>query len=310
MIPFLALIPMLAFTTLAAEKKAAGGFQYSQTLDGAEACVYKTAGDVKLNLHIFKPKDLKATDRRPAIVFFFGGGWSNGSPMQFANHCKYLAAHGMVAITADYRVWTRQQAKVVQCVADAKSAMRWVRAHAAEWGIDPDRIAAGGGSAGGHLAACSGTITGFDEPGESTSVSAQPNAMVLFNPAIALAAIEGTDFKGFEKMLADRLGTDAVNISPAHQVKPGIAPTIIFHGESDTSVAFSSVKAFDDSMKKAGNRCELVGYPGEGHGFFNYRNGGGKNFFDTLEKTHRFLASLGWIKGEPNVKEFFAEQGK
>jgi acetyl esterase/lipase len=304
-ISLLALIPALAFSTFAVEKKSD-----EQKLEGSEARVYKTVGDTKLKLYIYNPKDFKATDRRPAIVFFFGGGWSNGAPTQFAPHCRYLAAHGMVAITADYRVWTRQHAKVVQCVADAKSAMRWVRANATELGIDPMRIAAGGGSAGGHLAGCTGTISDFNEPGEDTSVSALPDAMVLFNPAIALVAVEGTDFKGFEKSIGDRVGTEAINISPAHHVKPGVAPTIIFHGVSDTTVPYSSVKAFDELMKKAGNRCDLVGYAGETHGFFNFGKGGGKNFMDTLEKTHQFLASLGWIKGDPDVKEFFQKENK
>src|SRR6185503_1822467 len=119
----------------------------------------------------------KPTDKSPAIVFFFGGGWTNGSPGQFEEHCKHLGSRGLVAITADYRVASRQQVKAVSCVADAKSAIRYVRKEAARLGIDPDRIVAGGGSAGGHIAACTGTIDGFDEAGEDKSISSVPNAM-------------------------------------------------------------------------------------------------------------------------------------
>ncbi len=130
-------------------------------MPGAEVETYKTAGDTKLNLYIFQPLGWKATDKRPAIVCFFGGGWTNGTLRQFLPQCKYLAQRGMVAIAADYRVASRNQVKAVECVKDAKSAIRFVRKNAARLGVDPDRIVAAGGSAGGHLAAACGTIAGF-----------------------------------------------------------------------------------------------------------------------------------------------------
>ena len=86
---------------------------------------------------------------------------------------------------------SRNQVKAVSCVADAKSAIRYVRQNAARLGVDPNRLAAGGGSAGGHLAACTGVIQGFDEAGEDTSISSVPNALALFNPAVALAPVDG-----------------------------------------------------------------------------------------------------------------------
>ena len=94
----------------------------------------------------------------------------------------------MVAMAAEYRVYSRHKARVVDCVADAKSAIRWVRKNADRLGIDPDRIASGGGSAGGHLAAAVGTLEEFDEPDEDSSISSCPNAMLLFNPALDLTA--------------------------------------------------------------------------------------------------------------------------
>jgi acetyl esterase len=136
---------------------------YPPNLPGAKVEVYKTVGDVKLNIYIYNPEGHKPSDKRPAIVFFFGGGWSHGSPAQFQEQCKYLASRGMVAMTADYRVSSRHQVKAVSCVTDAKSAVRWARANADRLGIDPNRLAAGGGSAGGHIAACTGVVKGFDE---------------------------------------------------------------------------------------------------------------------------------------------------
>ena len=95
----------------------------------------------------------------------------------------------MIAITADYRVKSRQRVQVVECVKDAKAAMAWVRENAQRLGIDPDKVPASGGSAGGHLAACTGTISGFgsDERG---------NTMILFNPACTLASIAGWEPRG------------------------------------------------------------------------------------------------------------------
>ena len=125
-------------------------------LEGAKAVQYKEASGAKLFLHVFTPEGHKATDARPAIVFFFGGGWNGGTPKQFEPHCQYLAQRGMVAITAEYRVKSRNKTSPFECVADGKSAVRFVRANAAKLGVDPKRVAAGGGSAGGHVAAATG----------------------------------------------------------------------------------------------------------------------------------------------------------
>ena len=116
----------------------------------------KTVGEIQLKLHVFSTEG--GGRRRPAIVFFFGGGWVGGNPSQFFPHCEHLAAKGMVAVSAEYRVKSRHQATPFDCVEDARSAVRYLRGHARELGIDPDRIAAGGGSAGGHLAAATGTL--------------------------------------------------------------------------------------------------------------------------------------------------------
>jgi len=143
---------------------------------------YKKVGDVELKLHVFNPSDHQATDKAPVIVFFFGGGWITGTPRQFYKQSEYFASRGMVAISAEYRVSKKHKTTPKECVMDGKSAIRWVRAHAEELGIDPEKVIAAGGSAGGHVAAATGTVKEFDEPGEDTSVSCVPNAMVLFNP--------------------------------------------------------------------------------------------------------------------------------
>ena len=268
---------------------------------------YKTIGDVKLDLFVQLPDGWKPADKRPAIVFFFGGGWTGGTTKQFENQCRYLAARGMVAMAADYRVASRHHVKAASCVADAKSAIRWVRANAAKLGIDPQRIAAGGGSAGGHLAAAVATLPGLDDPADDRGVSCVPNALVLFNPALVLAPMEGADLKGFlATVTAERFGCEPADISPVHHVQAGQPPTIIFHGKADTTVPYSSAELFRDQMVKAGNRCELVGADGQAHGFFNFGRNENRFSFSTLAAADQFLASLGWLRGEQNVEAFFA----
>jgi acetyl esterase/lipase len=206
----------------------------------------------------------------------------------------------MVAVSADYRVKTRDGVKPVTCVADAKSCIRWVRENAARLGINPKQIVAAGGSAGGHLAASSAALPRFDEPNESKAVSSVPDALVLFNPVLTLAPIGSVSDEGLlGRVTEERLGVPPVELSPVHHVKPGLPPTIIFHGEIDQTVPLASVKIFEQKMREAGNRCELVGYAGQGHGFFNLNRSGGKYHRMTLEATDAFLVSLGFLAPPP-----------
>jgi acetyl esterase len=282
-----------------------GTRNYPPEFEDAKAYVYKTVGDVKLSLYVFNPEGHTAAAQRPAIVFFFGGGWKNGSPTQFEQQCRYLASRGMVAITADYRVTSRQGVKAVDSVRDAKSAIRWVRGHAGELGIDPDKIVASGGSAGGHLAACTATLKEFDEESEDRGISSVPNATVLFNPAVSFAAGSNSDSKDTPEQFAERVGVAAERLSPAHHVRSDLPPTLILIGTEDFLLAGN--REYADKMKAAGNRCELDLYDGQSHGFFNYGRGGNEYFRKTLTAADRFLASLGYVSGTPTVDAFFAK---
>lgn len=290
-IPLLFLLALTTFFSFAAGREAPAS--YPPVIEGARKEVYKRVGGADLALWIFEPAGGPKTNR-PAIVFFFGGGWSSGSPTQFEPQCRALAARGMVAITADYRVATRQQAKAADCVSDAKSAVRWLRQNAARLGLDPNRIAAGGGSAGGHIAAAT-LVPGFDTEGEDKSVSCAPNALVLFNPALVLAPMEGLELKGFGTNLGpDRLGASALALSPAHHLQRGAPPAIIFHGRADTTVPFVTAEAYVKQLKAVGSRGELVAYDGQGHGFFNFGRKDGR-YAETLAAADAFLTSLGYL---------------
>ena len=207
----------------------------------------------------------------------------------------------MVAMVADYRVLNRHNTKAVKCVSDAKSAIRWIRENAEENGVDPNRILAGGGSAGGHLAAATGTLPMHDEPNENKNISSVPNALALFNPVVIVAPID-ENIPGFNdrfKDRMDRLGAESESMSPYHNVKQGLPPAIIFHGTGDETVLFKTVQLFTQKMKRVGNQCKLVAYEGEPHGFFNYGKNDNGIFFDTMNKLDQFLVSLGYIKAPP-----------
>src|SRR5262249_21999609 len=146
------------------------------------------------------------------------GGWVSGGPWQFNEHAKYLATRGVVSLQVDYRLLLSNadhEAPLV-CVQDAKSAMRWTRAHAAELGIDPQRIASGGGSAGRATTRFVGLVDGLDDPLDDKSISPASNAMLLFNPVFDNGPEEGFRY--------DRVGLRYREFSPAHNVTSHAPP--------------------------------------------------------------------------------------
>jgi acetyl esterase/lipase len=262
-------------------------------IQGAEHVVYKVASGSKLILNVFYPEGHDAKkDTRPAIVFFFGGGWSGGNPAQFEPHCEYLASRGMVAMSADYRVKSRQGTPPFECVKDGKSAVRWIRQNAKKLGIDPERLAAGGGSAGGHVAAATGTVPGLEEEGEDLSMSSRPDALALFNP------VYDNGPKGYgHSRVADRYK----EISPIHNIRKGTPPAIVFLGDQDSLIPVSTAEKYKALMEKAGSRSDLHVYAGQPHGFFNKGKKG--NYYEkTVLEMDKFFISLGWLKGKPTIK--------
>lgn len=255
-----------------------------------EKRIYKKVGDVELDLFIEKPADWKDSDKRSAIIFFFGGGWVGGTPEQFKTQSEYFATRGMVGIRVHYRVIPKgDKGPPVVCCNDAKSAMRWVRMNAAKLGVDPDRIAASGGSAGGHLAAFASMVGGMDDPTDELKISPRADALVLFNPVF-----DNGPEKGYG---GTRFGERFKEFSPAHNITSEAPPTIVFLGGKDDLIPVSVLDRFKANMDKAGVRCETRIYDGMPHGFFNrepYKTA-------TLIEADRFLASLGWLQGEPTL---------
>lgn len=262
-----------------------GFVMFAAEKGNAETLVYKKVDGRELKLFIEKPEGWKASDKRPALVFFFGGGWVGGTPEQFRPQSEYLAKRGMVGVRVEYRVIAKgDNGPPVVCCADAKSAMRYVRAHAAELGIDPARIGAAGGSAGGHLAAFASMVEGLDDPADDLKISPKGNAMVLFNPVFD----NGTEGGWGQGRVKDRVK----EFSPAHNVSADDPPAIVFLGREDKLIPVSTVERFQANMKSAGVRCEAVFYDNQGHSFFNKE----PYLSMTIKETDKFLVSLGWLK--------------
>jgi acetyl esterase len=278
---------------------------YPPVIENASHTVtYKVVDDFELRLWIFNPPNHQSSDTTAAIVFFFGGGWNNGSPSQLVKQCEYLAARGMVAITADYRVRSRNGVAMDKCVSDAKSAIRWVREHSSEYGIDPDRIAASGGSAGGHLAAATAVLPKFDEPDENLEISSKPNALILFNPAVFFASTEeesATSDANEERANGRglRFGANPEDLSPYHNLTEGAPPTIILSGTNDRVISMETLKLYGEKMREIGSECILVAYQGEPHGFFNWGMKNNGPYIATTYQMDQFLVSVGFLEAPP-----------
>ena len=173
--------------------------------------------------------------------------------------------------------------------------MRFVRSNAVQLGIDPDRIASSGASAGGHLAAFLGTTDGIDDPRDDLTVSARPNAMCLFCPIYDNGPL------GFVRF---RIGDLFPQLSPMHNISADDAPHIVFLGTEDQIIPVSTVTRFRRRMLDAGVDSRLRLYEGADHAFFQKASDDGRFYEMTISAMHLFLKDLGWIEGPPSFADF------
>ncbi|PID73725.1 MAG: hypothetical protein CSB33_02135 [Desulfobacterales bacterium] len=234
-----------------------------------ESHSYKMAGENVLLLHVFRPTRPRSTPC-PAVVFFFGGGWVKGAPSQFFAHCEALAAAGFIAVSADYRLAGKNGLTPADCVADARDAIRFLRENAGKLGLHPRRIAAGGTSAGGHLAACAALLSDERESG-----AARPDALVLLSPVL-----DATE-TGYDGLRA--FGIAPASLSPLHLLRnqrPDRAgrglrgntpPILILHGKDDRIVSANDSRRFRRRAAAAGFDCSLILFDDAGHGLCHER---------------------------------------
>jgi acetyl esterase len=244
---------------------------------------YKTVGGHDLYLNVFRPKQT-SRNAVPAVVFFHAGGWRTGKPEQFYAQAKHYADKGMVGMSVEYRTRENYGGTKIpwDCVEDAKSAIRFVRKNSKRLGIDPNKIIAGGASAGGHIAAAAGTISGSNARTDDLSVSAVPNALILFCP------VYDNSPRGYGYGI---IGPRYKEISPMQNINRNMPPTIVFLGTKDEIIPVSTAKLFQKRMKSAGVRSDLKLYKGQRHGFFNYD----KYYKQTTKQMDRFLEELGYL---------------
>lgn len=258
--------------------------QDQEVRDSCTIRVYKTIDDVELDVYIYKPSDLEKGDRRPAVAFFHGGGWECGKPEWGHMQCEHFSSLGMVGFSFEYRLSTQHDATPIESLKDTKSAIRWIREHAEEFGVDPDKIIGSGYSAGGHLVMCTAMVDGYDESSDDLSFSPAVNAMLLWvTPAIVYPG-------WFTSLLRGRAGLSEFN--PVELIKPGLPPAIFFQGTADDTVPYKSVEEYVSKSRAAGNRNDLEVYQGQTH--LNW----GENAKDVLKKMDEFLVSIGYLKDQ------------
>ncbi len=291
---------------------------YKPVLSSASATpVYKKINDtVEMHLNIYFPDGHKNADPTPVIVYFFGGAFIHGSPSQFENACIYFAGRGITAVTADYRVISRNKGNAFNCLYDAKSAVRYLREHAEELNIDPNRIAVGGGSAGGFLAIeCALDDANWQDPNDNAAISSKPNALVLLNPVVNAMEFEFRIRKFKDDENAPDSTSHAAAIDPMTHIHSGMPPAIVFHGTADKISAYKYVQQFCDAYTKAGNSIDLHTYENEKHGFTAEKYKGGHYYYESLQLTDAFLVKQGYLTGAstvvvPELKETPIKQRK
>lgn len=257
--------------------------------------VYKTVDGVSLKADLFYLAGDGDGKAHPAIAFFHGGGWSSGSPSEFHEACVRYAKKGFITFAFHYRLSVTEDASIphpditpVECVKDARSAMRWIRENADDFHINPQKIVACGQSAGGQLALSTALIEDVNEATDNLDVSPVPNALVLYS------ATANTMEAWADRLLGERR-EEIWSISPYHNLKSGLPPTIAFHGEEDCMVPFWTVRFFERKTIELGNDYKLVPYEGRKHYLGDGDSQYGRYYDEEiLERTDAFLIEHGF----------------
>ncbi len=237
-------------------------FELPETVELQEGVVFARPAGLSLRLDLFMPRTRSAPAR--GIVYLHGGGWRGGSRRQFWRQAAHLATRGCIGACIEYRL--APAATFPAQLEDAQEAVRWLRRRAGELGIDPSRIGAVGGSAGGHLAALLGTT---DAPVDGLSSRVQ--AVVAFNGVFDLTPLLEAPEQPRSAVLGLLGGRIelAITASAYHQADARAAPALLLHGTADQVVPFEQSRAYAARLRALGVRAELYAEPGAGHGFFN-----------------------------------------
>lgn len=228
--------------------------------------IYKETPEANLAIRLFLPSDWAPHHQRPAILFFFGGGWIGGGIDHFKWQADVLAREGMVAALVDYRVDSRHHTTPDAAVADGFDAFNWLLENANRFGIDPKKIISSGSSAGGHIAACLALCT---PPRDVKTAGEKPALLVLFNPVLDLTnATPELEFSSRELELIAMMPSETVAaISPNQHVDNRTPPSLLIFGDLDPLI--QQGEQFSRMAEAAGVETRTEIFPGQKHGFFN-----------------------------------------
>ena len=221
--------------------------------------MYSRIGNREMHLDLFLPKE--GAGPFPAVVYIHGGGWVNGNKTAFQRQAAYMAAKGFAGACIEYRL--SGEAIYPAAIDDARAAVRWLRTNAKQYRVDPGRIGAAGGSAGGHLVALLG-------------VKGEVRAVAAFNPVLDMVILGKEHSESAAKAINAFLGKTYAQApdlwaeaSPAAYAGKSSAPMLLLHGDADTTVPYRQSVDMLAKLKSAGVRAELFTAKGAKHGFFN-----------------------------------------
>ena len=266
---------------------------------GYKEFAYKQTPQGELHIYFKMPEGWSEKDKRPVMVFFFGGGWSGGSPFACVKEAEHFAKNGIVVGLADYRVRNRQGTMLDKCAEDARSAVRWVRANSAKLGADPDRLIVGGGSAGGHIAACTANAEAPNSDTDDLTVSCLPNALLLYYPVASL--VDGSRGFAFQRLLGEDL---AKKLSPVQNVTKTWPKTVMFSGTADIELANGIL--LHEKAKALEVPFELYLADGRGHGVARTE----PRDFAWLNYATDFFSRIGIIDKQPAPEALSGELKK
>ncbi len=228
----------------------------------AQTFIYRDLKPEPLRLFVAKPEGWRTNDHRPAMIYFFGGAWTRGNPSKSIGWARMVAKWGMVGIAPDYRTVEHFSTTPVESTADARAAMRWVEDHAAELGVDVNKIVVGGSSAGGHLALWTAIVKAPFGSKPEESPTTKPAALVLISAPGDLSLEAWKDKPSQVK----RFGPHISDVSPLQLLDARMPPVIMFHGDADKTVPYRIAVALHDKLIATTNVCEFTTIPGGGHG--------------------------------------------
>ncbi|PIE39470.1 MAG: hypothetical protein CSA53_01375 [Gammaproteobacteria bacterium] len=269
---------------------AAAGYFFAPRLFGfprLKKVRYKTTPQGDLWLHIYMPPR-QAAKPPPALLYFYGGGWVEGRVSQFQTQARHMAKAGVVVALAQYRVSSREGTAPDSAVEDAFDAFAYLLDSARDWNVDPQRIAIGGSSAGGHLAAC----VSLCQPPHELQLKTRPAIMLLLNPVLDLYTVTAElEFTCGEIALVDELERKGLRqqLSPQQQSFSKAPPTYMLYGSEDPLK--KQGEYFTQKMLEHNKDVQSVSVPGQRHSFFNHP----PHNLQVADELLLFLRKQGWV---------------